>query len=103
MIIGRYTQQPNERLIRRVDYTSFLRTGETLNTIVATPVLHSGSADDSGDPFVVESAVVADDVYVDYITSGGASGNTYKITFSALTTPVEQEKEVEVLVRVKEV
>ena len=103
MIVGRYTQQPNERLIRRVDYSYWLQTGETLNTVDAAAVKHSGTVDDSGDPFTVESAVVAEDVYIDYITSGGASGNTYKITFNVVTTPIAQEKEVEVLVRVKEV
>lgn len=104
MLLDRFTQQPNEVRVRKVDYSNFLSSGELVDTSSAVSALYSGSANDSGNPFTVTSVTVdPNQTAVWYTTSGGANGNTYKVTFTTDTTPTQQTKEDEILIRIKEV
>jgi len=103
MILDKFVQQPGESRVRAVAYADWLGTGETLTGAVGVATLHSGSADDSGNPFQVSGVqVAADNTTVRYTAAGGAHGNVYKITFT-ITTNTPQTREDEILIRVTEV
>lgn len=102
MLLDRFEQQPNESRVRQIDFSARLLDGETISTVTATAALHSGSADDSGNPFAVTGATVENGTHVRYIAYGGASGNSYKLTFTT-TTNTPQTREDEIIIRVREI
>jgi len=86
-----------------IDYSDWVYDAETLQTAVAVSALHSGNADDSGNPFAVTGVQIqTGDLTVAYTASGGAHGNTYKVTFT-VTTNTPQTREDEILVKIREV
>lgn len=103
MLLDRFEQQPNESRVRRIDFSARLLAGETITNASAVAELVSGTADDSGNPFVVGGVVIeAGATSIKYTVFGGASGNTYKVTFTT-TTSTPQIREDEIHVRVREI
>lgn len=91
MLLGRYTQQPGERLKRLLDYTQWLETSELIQlvSVVITPATDV--------PLVVTSVVVdpAGKKFA-YYTAGGEDGETYEIKFSVTTQTQLKQDEVEI-------
>jgi hypothetical protein len=96
-IKGRIVQQPGENLRRLIDYDRWLEEGEVI-TAVATSIDNATSP-----PLAVTNIVIdPDGNRIAYYISGGADGEDYTVTFS-VTTSVNQTREDELLVGVREV
>lgn len=91
MLLGRYTQQPGERLKRLLDYTAWLETSELIESVTAeiTPATST--------PLVVTSIVVdpAGKKFA-YYAAGGEDGETYEIKFSINTQTQLKQDEIEI-------
>lgn len=91
MLLGRYKQQPGERLKRIIDLTQWLESSETILTVVPSisPVTDT--------PFVCTSVVIdpAGKKFAYYLT-GGEDGETYEVTFTSTTQTQVREDEVEI-------
>lgn len=86
MAIAKYTQSPNEVKIYRVDYSSWLGTGETIASAVA-----SALPDTPGSPFVA-TALLASLTDVSLTISGGEADVLYTVKLQ-VTTSAGQVKE----------
>lgn len=92
MLLGRFKQQPGEKLKRIIDLTQWLEPSETIQTVVVkaiTPVTDT--------VFQCTSVVVdpAAKKFAYYLT-GGEDGESYTVEFSTTTQTQVREDEIEV-------
>lgn len=94
MRIGSYTQQPADRLKYVIDYSQWLRVGETLTgaTFTVTPVT---------DVPLVVSDVVVGSLTVEMFVEGGESSTIYLVTVD-ITTSLGQKKQDEITYAVED-
>lgn len=90
-ILGRYKQQPGEKLKRLIDLKDWLETAEVISIVAVnvTPVT---------DPPLMVPTVLIDSggkKFAYYVT-GGLDGETYTITFTETTQTQIREDEVEI-------
>lgn len=92
-LLGRWTQQPNERLSYTVDFAEWLaeRPGNSIAsyTVAATVGLSIVAHSRNG-------------AAISVLLSGGAVGTTYKITVTVTTSVSSEVKEAEFTVKIKE-
>lgn len=84
MLLGRYTQQPGERIKRELDYTQFLEDAETITGIAAT--IDPEEGDDIAVPFEIEVVVDPDGKVFAYFAAGGVDGVDYTVQFAVTTS-----------------
>ena len=101
MIVDTFRQQPNESRQRTLDYSRWLKTGETLISVTTFCEKVFGDSDDTSNPFAITGAVVASGTQITYFAEKGADGNNYKATFMAVTS-IPQDREDEVVFRIRE-
>jgi hypothetical protein len=96
-IATRYNKQPNERKRYRIDYTNWLDTGESVDTVAF-------SVDNATTPPLVVDLVepTPDGLGVQYYVSGGVDGQNYVVTATLTTNQGPQVKEDEILFVIKE-
>ena len=91
MLLGRYKQQPGERLKRLLDYDTWLEEAELISLVVAeiTPATDI--------PLTVPSIVIdpAGRKFA-YFTAGGEDGETYEIKFTITTQTQVKQDEIEI-------
>lgn len=97
MAIGKYIQAPTDRKRRQIDYTDWLDAGEQVSSVaftidtVTTP------------PLVVDDVqVLPTGLGVQYYTSGGKDGTTYRVLAELTTNTGPQRKLDEIFVQVRE-
>lgn len=91
MLLGRYKQQPGERLKRILDYTQWLETTELI-TNVTTEI-----DNETNTPFEVSSTVIdPGGKKFAYYLQGGEDGETYKVTFTVTTQAQVRQDEIEI-------
>jgi hypothetical protein len=91
MLLGRYNQQPGERLKRILDYVRWLESDEEIQTVTAevTP--------ETDDPLTVPTIVLdPGGKKFAYYTEGGEDGETYLIQFTVTTPTQVKEDEIEI-------
>lgn len=100
MILGRYTKQPTEVEDYDIDFSDWLRAGETLATSTATVVCQSTP----GDSALASSGVTIASSSVRVRLTGGTAGETYKVTVSTTSggTGAGRLDESEFIVKVKD-
>lgn len=90
-ILGRYKQQPGEKLKRLIDLKDWLETAEVITGIDVTvsPVT---------DPPLLVPVVLVDSggKKFAYFVTGGVDGETYVVTFTETTQTQIREDEVEI-------
>ena len=101
MIVDTFRQQPNESRQRVLDFSRWLKDGETLVSVISFCEQISGDADDTVLPFTITGAVVASGTQVTYFAAGGADTNNYKATLSVVTS-IPQTREDEVIFKIRE-
>lgn len=91
MLLGRYKQQPGDKLKRIIDLDEWLEDDEEIATVTAevTPA--------------TDTAFQVTDIVIDpgarkfaYWTTGGEDGETYKVEFTIKTQTQVREDEIEV-------
>jgi hypothetical protein len=72
--LGSYRQQPSEILDYYVDYSQWLKSGETITdtTLTVSPV--------TSPPLAVSDVFTDDNVVLGFTVSGGVSGTSYQVT-----------------------
>ena len=90
-LLGKFTKQPNEILDYDVDFTKWFSNRDDLPASFVT-VVQPGLT-------LIDSAL--DGKIVKLVISGGADGQTYKVTVR-LTTNLELVKEADFQIKVKE-
>lgn len=93
MLLGRYRQQPGDKLKRVVDYTHWLEPGETILSVVVKSITPA-----TDNPLLCPMVIVdpaANRKFAYYLT-GGESGISYTVTFTVTTQTQIREDEIEV-------
>lgn len=92
MLLGRYNQQPGERIKRILDYTKWLESDEEIQTV--TPVVVTPETDD---PLTVPTVTIdPGGKKFAYYVEGGEDGETYMIEFTVNTQTQRREDEIEI-------
>jgi hypothetical protein len=104
VVIDKFQQQPRELRAKQIDYGQFLVEDELDAEVplVVEVMRICGNTDDTDSPFEISFATVASPTRVTYMAGGGASGNTYKVTFLVDTTG-GQRHESEIIFAIKEI
>lgn len=91
MLLGRYTQQPGEKLKRILDYASWLESSETITGVTA-------AIDNTTEPALLVPLIVIDPAgkKFAYYVSEGADGETYTVTFTVTTQTQIRKDEIEI-------
>lgn len=100
MILGRYKKQPGEVEDYPIDFSDWLRAGETISSVSAVAACTTTPSDTS---LAVVNTTIATSA-VNVRLSGGTDGETYKVTVTTTTggTGAGRIDESEFTVKVKE-
>lgn len=96
-IIGKKIKQPRDIADYDVDYSDWLRTGETLQTVSVFRIDCVTTPADTSLTASAETGIVAARIRC----VGGLDRKTYKVTIQATTT-TDRLKESEIIIKVKE-
>lgn len=91
MLLGRYKQQPGERIKRIIDLTKWLEESEEIQTVTAE-VSPTTEEEFEVPTIVIDPAAKK----FAYYAQGGEDGETYKIEFTITTQTQVREDEIEV-------
>ena len=101
-ILDRFKKQPTDNLKHTIDYSSWLPTGVTVSSVIASSIdVLNPAASDVGEPTLLISApsVVGGDI-VEYNARLGTDGKRYKVTFQATMSDAQVlESEIEFKVK----
>lgn len=96
-LLDRFNKQPADIKKYQIDYSEWLATGETVNSVVTAVTLLNPADGDVGEPTMTvgTTQIVGGNVF-EYYVSLGTDGKRYKITFQASTSDSQTvESEVE--------
>lgn len=97
-VLDKFKKQPADNLKHTIDYSSWLPTGVTVSSAIASSIdVLNEAASDVGEPTLLISApsVVGGDI-VQYFASVGTVGKRYKVTFQATMSDTQVlESEIE--------
>lgn len=101
MILGKYTKQPGEVCDYDIDFSDWLRAGETLSTSVVSSIECQTEPADSA---LVNSGVTVATSSVRVRMTAGTAGKTYKVTVRTTSggTGSGRVDESEFIVKVKD-
>lgn len=92
MMLGRYRQEPGEKIKRIIDLDDWLEEDETITDVTVksiTPV--------SDSPFTCPSVIIdPEGKKFAYYLTGGESGETYEVEFTITTQTQIAEYEIEI-------
>lgn len=100
-LLDRFLKQPAEIKKYQIDYSEWLATGETVDSVVTAVTILNEAAGDVGEPTLTigTTQIVGGNVY-EYYVSAGTDNRTYKVTFQASTSDSQTvESEVEFKVK----
>lgn len=91
MLLGRYKQQPGERIKRLIDLDDWLEEDETITDVEVKAVTPLTEA-----PFTCPTVIVdPEGKKFAYYVTGGEDGETYKVEFTISTQTQVAEHEIE--------
>lgn len=96
-LLDRFLKQPAEIKKYQIDYSEWLATGETVDSVVTAVTLLNPASGDVGEPALTigTTAINAGTVF-QYYVSAGTDGKRYKVTFQASTSDSQTvESEIE--------
>jgi hypothetical protein len=96
-LLDRFNKQPADIKKYQIDYSEWLATGETVDSVVTAVTLLNPADGDVGEPTMTvgTTQIVGGNVF-EYYVSLGTDGKRYKITFQASTSDSQTvESEVE--------
>jgi hypothetical protein len=96
-LLDRFNKQPNEIKKYQIDYSEWVATGETVDTVTPTVTLLNPATGDVGEPTLAVGTtnLPGGNIY-EYYLSLGTDGKRYKITFLADTSDSQTvESEIE--------
>lgn len=87
MALEKYTQQPNDVKNYVLDYSQWLATNETLQSVNYDVIILNEQTGDVGEPsLIVQSSSLINTLTASkYYISGGIDGRIYKVTATAIT------------------
>jgi hypothetical protein len=100
-LLDRFIKQPADIKKYQIDYSEWLATGETVDSVVTAVTLLNPADGDVGEPTMTigTTQIVGGNVF-EYYVSLGTDGKRYKVTFQASTSDSQTvESEVEFKVR----
>jgi hypothetical protein len=100
-LLDRFIKQPAEIKKYQIDYSEWLATGATVDSVVTAVTVINPADDDVGEPTmsIGTTQIVGGNVY-EYYVSSGTDGKRYKVTFQASTSDSQTvESEIEFKVR----
>ena len=101
-VLDKFKKQPADILKHTIDYSSWLPTGVTVSSAIASSIeVLNPTTSDVGEPtLVISSPSVTGGDVVEYTASIGTDGKNYKVTFQATMSDAQVlESEIEFKVR----
>lgn len=100
-LLDRFIKQPAEIKKYQIDYSEWLATGVTVDSVITAVTLLNPADDDVGEPtMTIGTTQIITGTVFEYYVSAGTDGKRYKVTFQASTSDTQTvESEIEFKVR----